>query len=62
MPKLPIPLRVPDPDATLDLKAVVDQVYDGGRYGNYIYSGPPEPLLAPDDAAWAAQFLPAPRS
>lgn len=58
LPTLPIPLRAPTPDATLDLKAVVDQVYDGGRYGNYIYTGPPEPRLAPDDAAWAAPFLP----
>jgi hypothetical protein len=59
MPPLPIPLRAPDPDARLDLKTVLDQVYDGGRYANYAYAGPPEPRLAPDDdAAWAAGFLP----
>jgi hypothetical protein len=62
MPVLPIPLRAPDPDATLDLKAVIDRVHDDGRYANYIYSGPPEPRLSPDDAAWAAQFLPRPNS
>jgi hypothetical protein len=62
MPVLPIPVRAPDPDAWLDLKAVLDQVYDGGRYANYIYTGPPEPRLAPDDSAWAAQFLPPPIS
>src|SRR4051812_45785928 len=32
LPALPIPLRSPDPDTLLDLKAVIDQVYDGGRY------------------------------
>ncbi len=59
IPLLPIPLRPTDADARLDLKAAIDQVYDVGRYGNYIYSGPPEPRLAPDDAAWAAAFIPA---
>ncbi|MBP3955738.1 hypothetical protein J8F10_10635 [Gemmata sp. G18] len=45
----------------MNLKTVIDRVYyDGGRYGNYIYSGPPEPRPAPDDDAWAAAFLPAP--
>jgi hypothetical protein len=60
MPIIPVPVRAPGPDVTLNLKAVLDQVYDGGRYGNYIYSGPPEPRLSPDDATWAATFLPAP--
>jgi hypothetical protein len=55
---IPIPLRIPDQDVTLNLKAVIDQVYDGGRYGTYIYSGLPEPRLAPDDASWAAAFHP----
>ncbi|MCE9560712.1 MAG: DUF4058 family protein [Planctomycetes bacterium] len=58
MPVLPIPLRAPDRDVTLDFKAVIDRLYDEGRYANYIYSGPPEPRLAPDDMTWAAQFLP----
>ncbi len=58
IPPVPIPLREGDADVFLDIKAVMDQVYDGGRYGKYIYSGPPEPRLAPDDMAWAAQFHP----
>jgi hypothetical protein len=58
IPLLPIPLRPTDADVRLDLKAAIDLMYDGGRYGNYIYNGPPEPRLAPDDAAWAAQLLP----
>jgi hypothetical protein len=62
LPVVPIPLRGNDPDARLDLKAAIDQVYDGGGYEDYIYSGLPEPQLAPDDAAWAAQFLPTTKS
>lgn len=59
LPVIPIPLSDGDPDAQLDLKAILDQVYDGGCYGDYIYAGPPEPRLAPDDDAWAKGFLPA---
>jgi hypothetical protein len=58
MPSIPIPLRASDPDARLDLKSVIDRVYDGGRYGAYIYSGLPEPRLSPGDSAWAAAFFP----
>lgn len=59
IPSVPIPLREGDADVLLDIKVVLDQVYDGGRYANYVYAGPPEPRLSPDDTAWAAQFLPA---
>jgi hypothetical protein len=59
LPVIPIPLRGGDADATLNLKAVLDQVYDGGGYHYLAYTGPPEPRLAPDDAAWAAQYVPA---
>jgi len=59
LPVLPIPLRASDADARLDLKALIDQVYDGGGYHYLAYTGAPEPRLAPDDAAWAAQFVPA---
>jgi len=62
MPLIPIPLHAGDPDVFLDLKAVLDQVYDGSRYANHLYAGQPEPRLSPDDAAWAAQFLPPARS
>src|SRR5262249_16412362 len=62
IPNIPIPLHEGDPDLLLDVKAVIDQVYDGGRFGNYISSGLPEPRLKPDDAAWAAQFIPKSKS
>jgi hypothetical protein len=58
LPVVPVPLRGSDPDARLDLKAVIDRVYDELGYADFIYAGPPEPRLTPDDAAWAAGFLP----
>lgn len=59
LPVIPIPLRPDDQPAKLDLKHAVDRVYDSAGYGYYIYSSPPEPPLNADDAAWAAQFVPA---
>lgn len=58
MPVIPIPLRADDPDVRLDLKPPLDRIYDEQRYARSIYAGPPEPRLSPDDAAWAAPFLP----
>jgi hypothetical protein len=58
MPTVPIPLRGDDPPAKLDLKAVLDRVYDEQGYADFIYTGLPEPKLNADDAAWAAAFLP----
>jgi hypothetical protein len=59
LPVLPIPLREPHPPATLDLKAVLDQVYDAAHYARYLYQGQPHPQLSADDMAWARPFLPA---
>jgi hypothetical protein len=58
LPVIPIPLLAPDPDAKLDLRAVLDRVYDSADYGSYVYSDTPEPPLLGDDNAWAKQFLP----
>jgi hypothetical protein len=41
LPRLPIPLRVPDPDAQLDLQEVVHDLYDRAHYHTYIYDGTP---------------------
>jgi hypothetical protein len=59
LPAVPIPLAAPDPPTMLDLQAVLDRAYDSADYGKYIYSELPDPPLAPADAAWARQFLPA---
>jgi len=58
LPVLPIPLRAPDPHARLDLQAVLHRLYDDAGYGDYIYTGTPQPPLAPEDDAWARQFIP----
>lgn len=58
LPKIPVPLRPPHPDALLDLKEALDRVYDAAGYADYIYRGAPHPPLHPDDAAWARQFIP----
>ena len=60
LPAIPIPLRAPDPDARLDLKPILDHVYDAAGYEDYIYSGAPQPPLHPQDAEWAQQFVPRP--
>jgi hypothetical protein len=54
LPVFGVPLRRGEPDAALDLQALVDQCYERGRYDRKIdYSKPPEPPLPPEDLAWA---------
>ncbi len=60
LPILPIPLRA-QTHAHLDLKAVIDHIYDAAGYEDYIYENEPQPHLSPEDAEWARQFVPAPR-
>lgn len=57
LPDLPVPVADGDPDARLELRRTLDAVYDAGAYSDFIYTGPPEPRLGPDDAAWLEQFL-----
>lgn len=59
LPVVPIPLKPGDTEAKLDLQSLLHQVYDSGTYEAEIYESPPEPPLSPEDAAWAAQFVPA---
>jgi len=60
LPVIPVPLRAPDRDATLDLQELLHRVYDAGRYAHYVYEGRPQPPLRLDEGAWAAQYLPQP--
>jgi hypothetical protein len=60
LPEIPIPLRRGDADARIDLQQVLDRIYDAAGYAYHIYTGAPEPSLAPQDAAWAQQLIPAP--
>ena len=56
LPVLPVPLRGGD-GVTLDVRAVLDAVYDKSFYARTVYRFPPDPPLDPADAAWAAETL-----
>jgi hypothetical protein len=58
LPEIPIPLRSPDADARLDLKDILDRVYDSMGCEDYLYLGAPYPALRADDAGWAEQIVP----
>jgi hypothetical protein len=62
LPVIPIPLSRDDADSQVDLQAVLHRTYDAARYGSFIYKQGPVPPLSAEDAAWAAQFVPAPAS
>jgi len=54
LPIVPVPLRTPDQDVTVDLAAALAQVYEQGAYAlrcDY-HNDPPGPELNPEDAAW----------
>lgn len=57
LPAIRIPLRQQDPDVVLDLQAVIDQVYEKGRYDDIDYSRPLDPPLNADDADWAKTLV-----
>jgi hypothetical protein len=60
LPAIPIPVRPPHPDATLDLQELLHRVYEEAGYEYYIYQGAPQPPLATEDAVWARPFVPPP--
>ena len=52
------PLADPDPDLSLDLQPLLDDVYSLGRYGERIdYSRPLDPPLTPEQVAWLEKRL-----
>lgn len=61
LPELPVPLRPGEPEARINLQDLLHQVYDAAGYEAYVYEGAPEPALPATEAAWARQFVPAPR-
>lgn len=61
LPVIPVPLRAEDPPAWIDLQAVLHRIYDAAGYEDDIYTGTPQPPLAPDDDAWAKQLIAAAR-
>ncbi|MBI3763538.1 MAG: DUF4058 family protein [Chloroflexi bacterium] len=58
IPRFPVPLEKGDPDVTVDLRALLDDLYDRARYVKMIpYRHPPEPPLSESDMEWAAGLL-----
>jgi hypothetical protein len=57
LPAFRIQLRETDPDARLDLQAVVDQCYELAVYDDIDYREDPDPPLTGDDARWADALL-----
>src|SRR5207248_1649918 len=54
LPRVRTPLADDDPDALLDVQAVLAQTYEAGCYRDRLhYDAPCVPPLAPDDQAWA---------
>ena len=58
LPTVPVPLRNGEPDARLNLRDVIDRVYDESGYRYFLYSHDPDPPLDGDDDAWARSLLP----
>lgn len=58
IPSFPLPLRAGDSEPVVDLKALLDLVYDRGSYDLRIdYTGEPVPALSEADAGWADALL-----
>jgi len=53
LPILPIPLCAPDPAVPMNLKEILDHVYDVTGFGDHIYEQVPEPPLGAADNEWA---------
>lgn len=58
LPPIPIPVHAGRTDATLNLKPLLDRVYDGAGYEDYIYQFKPQPPLTKEQLAWSQQFVP----
>ncbi|MBM0744865.1 DUF4058 family protein (plasmid) [Phormidium sp. CLA17] len=59
LPIMPVPLRLPDADAPLDLAAALRDIYDEAFYYLSIdyRELPPKPVLTADDLAWVDALL-----
>jgi hypothetical protein len=58
LPAVPVPLGPADEPVLLPIRPSLDRAYDEAGYAEEIdYDQPPEPPLAPMDAAWASELL-----
>ena len=58
IPAFPAPLRSGEPEPQVDLKPLLEGVYERAAYGRRVnYARPPDPPLSEADAAWAETIL-----
>lgn len=59
LPTIPVPLHGADPDAGLDLQAVLNAAYDRAAYELELEytQPPPSPVLSPEQAQWVDMLL-----
>lgn len=58
IPRFPLPLQKGDVEPVIDLKPLLDELYDEASYDLRVdYTQPPVPPLAEADAQWAADIL-----
>lgn len=59
LPVLPVPLREPDPDVALDLRAALEAIYQRGGYATLLdyRRPPPPPALTHEEAKWVEEHL-----
>jgi hypothetical protein len=59
IPIFPLPLRAGEPELPIDLKPLLDHLYDAGAFSLQVdYSqDPPAPKLAAEDAEWCDRIL-----
>jgi Protein of unknown function (DUF4058) len=58
IPEFPVPLKVGELEPTIDLKSLLDEIYDRGSYDLRIdYSRPPIPALSESDMVWVSKIF-----
>jgi hypothetical protein len=58
LPRIRVPLADSDPDAVLDVQAVLEQTYEAGSYRERLrYDRPCVPPLPAEDQAWADELI-----
>lgn len=58
IPRFPLPLQTGDAEPIIDLKAILDRIYDEGFYGRIVdYNREPVPALSATDGVWADNLL-----
>ncbi len=58
IPCFPLPLQKGDEEPVVDLKPLLDELYDEASYDLRVdYTQPPVPALSEADAQWAADIL-----